>query len=197
MVGCSMAQGDVGLAPFKVIHMALFPIELGQEEIQASIKRLTEFCSQHSWRIEYSNKRKNQYHDKVITLYAQRKLEILYYIFLHEIGHAWMLECDFTYQDRYPELVRKPLRYATVTYKIAKVQEEIEAWEVGKKLARSLCLRINEAKFEKIRAECLTSYMNWAARPRKGRKKRDGIISANINISDNSSSGYGSFKESG
>jgi hypothetical protein len=165
-----MSQVDVGLAAFKAIHMTFFPVELDQEEVRASIERLTEFCSQHSWRVEYSNKKKNQYHDKVITLYAQRRLEILYYIFLHEIGHAWMLECDFTYQDRYPELVRKPLRYATVTYKIAKVQEEIEAWEVGKMLARSLGLRINETKFEKIRAECLTSYMNWASKPRKGSK---------------------------
>lgn len=197
MVSCPMSQVDVGLAAFKAIHMALFPVELDQEEVKASIERLTEFCSQHSWRVEYSNKKKNQYHDKVITLYAQRRLEIFYYIFLHEIGHAWMLECDFTYQDRYPELVRKPLRYATVTYKIAKVQEEIEAWEVGKKLARSLGLRINETKFEKIRAECLTSYMNWASKPRKGRKNRYGTTSANIDTSDNPSSSHGSFKESG
>jgi hypothetical protein len=59
------------------------------------------------------------------------------------------------------------LRYATVTYKIAKVQEEIEAWEVGKRLAKSLGLKINETKYEKIRAQCLSSYMNWAGKPRK------------------------------
>jgi hypothetical protein len=93
-----------------------------------------------------------------------------------------MLECDFTYRDRYPELVRDPLRYATVTYKIAKVQEEIEAWEVGKRLAKSLCLRINESKFEKIRAECLSSYMNWAGKPRK--RKENGTKS-NITTSIN------------
>jgi hypothetical protein len=144
-----------------------YPVELDEHEVQMSVERLTEFCSQHSWTVVYSNKKKNQYHNNVITLYQHRRLEILYYIFLHEIGHAWMLECDFTYQDRYPELVRNPPRYATVTYKIAKVQEEIEAWEVGKKLARSLGLRINESKFEKIRAECLSTYMNWAGKPRK------------------------------
>lgn len=137
------------------------------EEVEDAITRLTEFCSVHSWEVVYSNKKENKYHNNVITLYKNRRAEILYYIFLHEIGHAWMLECDFTYRDRYPELVRTPLRYATVTYKIAKVQEEIEAWEVGKRLAKSLGLKINESKFEKIRAECLSSYMNWAGKPRK------------------------------
>jgi len=137
------------------------------EEVEYAITRLTEFCSVHSWEVVYSNKKRNEYHNNVITLYKNRRAEILYYIFLHEIGHAWMLECDFTYSDRYPELVRFPLRYATVTYKIAKVQEEIEAWEVGKRLAKSLGLKINESKFEKIRAECLSSYMNWAGKPRK------------------------------
>lgn len=150
-----------------------YPLELDAEEVQLNIKRLTQFCSQHSWKIEYSNKRTNHYQNKVITLYAHRRQEILFYIFLHEVGHAWMLECDFTYRDRYPELVREPCRYATVTYKIARVQEEIEAWEVGKNLARSLGLRINQGKFEKIRAESLTSYMNWASKPRKNRKGND------------------------
>jgi hypothetical protein len=141
--------------------------ELNPQEVEDAITRLTDFCSVHSWEVVYSNKKENKYHNNVITLYKNRRAEILYYIFLHEIGHAWMLECDFTYSDRYPELVRSPLRYATVTYKIAKVQEEIEAWEVGKRLAKSLGLKINESKFEKIRAEYLSGYMNWAGKPRK------------------------------
>lgn len=141
--------------------------ELDTEDVKDAITRLTEFCSVHSWKVIYSNKKVNSYHNNVITLYKNRASEILYYIFLHEVGHAWMLECDFTYHERYPELVKSPLRYATVTYKIAKVQEEIEAWEVGKRIAESLGLRINEAKFEKIRAQCLSSYMNWAGKPRK------------------------------
>lgn len=140
---------------------------LPADEVTLSMDRLIEFSLQHGWIIEYSNKRKSHYHNNIITLSKHHKPEIQYYICLHEIGHAWMLDCDFTYQDRYPEMCRKPLRYATVTYKIEKVQEEIEAWEVGKKLARSLGLRINKSKFEKIRAEYLTTYMNWAGKPRK------------------------------
>lgn len=168
-----------------------YPKELDQEEVELSISRLTEFCAQHSWEVRYSAKKANHYYNNVITLFERRKLEILYYLFLHEIGHAWMLECDFTYQDRYAELVRRPLRYATVTFKIAKVQEEIEAWEVGRKLARSLGLRINEAKFEKIRAECLTTYMNWAGKPRKN---RNGNGNASGTIKD---SGHGTIEEAG
>jgi hypothetical protein len=142
-------------------------VGLSESEVDRNIEKLTEFCNRHSWSVEYSNKKTSRYHNNIITLCRARKKEILYYIFLHEVGHAWMLECDFTYSDRYPELLRVPPRYATATYKIARVQEEIEAWEVGKKLARSLNLRVNTNKFEKIRAECLNSYMNWAGKPRK------------------------------
>jgi len=168
--------------------MSFFHVELDREEVQENIDRLIEFCSRHSWTVVFSNKKNSRYHNKVVTLFAKRKLEILYYVFLHEIGHAWMLECDVTYQDRYPELVRSPLRYATVTYKIAKVQEEIEAWEVGKKIAKSLGLRINKIKFEKIRAECLATYMNWAVKSRKGRESKYGkTTTSSSDTSDNTS----------
>lgn len=158
----------------KDMPFSLFPVDLDLHEIQGNIEKLTTFCSQHSWSVVYSHKKENMFQNKVITLYARARIEMLYYIFLHEIGHAWLRECDFTFAERYPELVRQPLRYATATYKIAKVQEEIEAWEVGKKLALNLGLRVNETKFEKIRAECLTSYMYWAGKPRKGRKTKYG-----------------------
>ena len=154
--------------------------ELSEEAVQKAIVDLTEFCSVHSWKVLYSNKRINQFHNNTITLYENRRSEILYYIFLHEVGHAWMLGCDSTYPDRYRELVRNPLRYATVTYKIAKVQEEIEAWEVGKRVARDLGLPINESKFEKIRAQCLSGYMNWASKRRK-RHGTESDITTSIN----------------
>lgn len=193
MVDCTQQLetllGFLHLRP-KDMPFSLFPVELDLQEIQDSIEKLTTFCSQHSWSVVYSHKKENMFQNKVITLYAHSRIEIRYYIFLHEIGHAWLRECDFTFAERYPELVRQPLRYATATYKIAKVQEEIEAWEVGKKLALNLGLRINETKFEKIRAECLTSYMYWAGKPRKGRKIQYGhyytpITTADGNSNDN------------
>lgn len=167
-----MDQTSVGLSFISAVRVEAFkpPTLLDADEVTLSMGRLTEFCLQHGWIIEYSDKKKSEYQNNTITLSKHHKPEIQYYICLHEIGHAWMLDCDFTYQDRYPEMCRTPLRYATVTYKIGRVQEEIEAWEVGKKLARSLGLRINESKFEKIRAECLTAYMNWAGKPRKRNK---------------------------
>lgn len=162
-------------------------IELTTTEIKKNIELLTEFCSEHSWIVKYTSKsREGYYYNGVITLCRERRPEILYYIFLHEIGHAWMLTCDFAYKDKYPELARKPLRYATVTYKIAKVQEEIEAWETGKRLAHSLGMRINESKYEKIRAECLASYMGWAGKPRNRIKKKDKINQESIPIPEHS-----------
>lgn len=178
-----MDQLSIEFSAFKALDSAM-GIEhsiLSSKDVESNISALTEFCSQHSWEISYSDKKESQYHNKVISLYQSRRREILYYIFLHEVGHAWLLECDFTYAERYPELVRTPLRYATVTYKIAKVQEEIEAWEVGRRLAKSMGLNINQSKFEKIRAESLSTYMNWAGRPRK---RNNGTKPNTTSISD-------------
>jgi Zn-dependent peptidase ImmA (M78 family) len=47
-------------------------------------------------------------------------------------------------------------------YCILKLQEEIEAWERGKKLADRLQLFINENNFSAKKLECLESYMDWA-----------------------------------
>lgn len=145
---------------------------LEESEIKSNLETLEEFCASKGWKLLYSDKKEDHVQGPKIILYEKRKPEILFYIFLHEVGHVWMTECDFTYEARYPELTRNPIRYATVTYKIAKIQEEIEAWEIGKKLAKSLGLRINESKFEKIRAQCLTTYMNWAVRTRNSKKKK-------------------------
>lgn len=142
-------------------------VVLTEAEVESNIDRVEEFCVQHGWKLRFSSEKgADEYFKGTITLYEKRKPEILFYIFLHETGHAWLQECDFTYDDRFPELVRSVRRYATVTYKIAKVQEEIEAWEIGRRLAKTLGLRVNNTKFEKIRAECLTSYMNWAGSKR-------------------------------
>ncbi len=143
--------------------------KLNQADIEEAMSVLTVFCSQRSWEVVYSNKNQDYYHNNRITLYKKRKPEILYYNFLHEIGHAWMLNYDESYEEKYSELLRRPKRFGTLTYKISKLQEEIEAWDIGKMVATGLKLPINVSKFEKNRAECLSSYLRWASGS-KGKK---------------------------
>lgn len=158
--------------------------KLNEADIDRAITALTEFCSNHSWEVVYSNKNTDYYHNGIITLYRKRKSEILYYCFLHEIGHAWMLNYDEFYEEKYSELLRRPRRYGTLTYKISKVQEEIEAWNIGKLVAAELKLPINVSKFEKHRAECLSSYIRWAS-GLKGKKhgtESDDVASNNDGV---------------
>ena len=63
-------------------------------------------------------------------------------------------------------------QYATVhkqlerspKYKVDCIAEEIEAWRRGKNLAERLGLYINEEKYNALTAECVYSYIKWAAK---------------------------------
>ena len=171
-----------------ITEVILVVVEIPKDEVELSIKRVEEFCTQHNWEVVYTNNKIDESRNTTITLYRKRKPEILFYIFLHEVGHVWLQQCDFTYQDKYPELCREAPRYATMTYKIARIQEEIEAWEVGKNLARSLGLRINQSKFEKLRAHCLTTYMNWAGKPRKNKMVNNSNVTLTTTTNNNTCS---------
>lgn len=141
--------------------------KLSKDEVELAIERLEKYCSKNNWKVVYTTRETNKFFNGVITLCKANPLEMMYYLFLHEIGHAWMLSYDYAYDDKYPELSRKTLRYSNPSYKIAIVEEEIEAWNIGKKIAKKLYLPINQIYFDKVRSECLMNYFNWATKKRK------------------------------
>jgi endonuclease I len=51
----------------------------------------------------------------------------------------------------------------TDKYRISLIEEEFEAWKRGKRLAKRLGIQLDEARFEKHKAQCLMSYINWGA----------------------------------
>ena len=51
----------------------------------------------------------------------------------------------------------------TDKYRISLIEEEFEAWKRGKRLAKRLGIQLDEARFEKHKAQCLMSYIHWGA----------------------------------
>ena len=49
-------------------------------------------------------------------------------------------------------------------YRVETITEEIEAWERGRKLAERLNLFIDDKNFNKLKNECIYSYIEWAAK---------------------------------
>jgi len=50
----------------------------------------------------------------------------------------------------------------TLVHRIDVVDEELEAWDRGRKLARRLGIRIDSKRFNKARATYIKTYMKWA-----------------------------------
>ena len=50
----------------------------------------------------------------------------------------------------------------TFQHRLACLEEEMEAWQRGRNLAKKLKLRINDDVLELIRINCLKSYAKWA-----------------------------------
>jgi len=50
------------------------------------------------------------------------------------------------------------------------LEEEMEAWQRGRNLAKKLKLRIDEDVLDLIRTNCLKSYVKWSVRQKSGKR---------------------------
>tara|TARA_B100000700_G_scaffold236399_1_gene262281 strand:- start:335 stop:790 length:456 start_codon:yes stop_codon:yes gene_type:complete len=103
------------------------------------------------------------YSVKQIVINSRNHAEKRLYVLLHECGH---LLINSTKRDRVFALSRstEAIMGNTTTRKrrVAVISEEIEAWKRGERLAKRLGIEINEEKFDKIRADAIISYVEWA-----------------------------------
>tara|TARA_R110002020_G_scaffold273364_3_gene488481 strand:- start:260 stop:712 length:453 start_codon:yes stop_codon:yes gene_type:complete len=104
--------------------------------------------------------------DKKIFLDKRSSTENQLYSILHECGHILQhqnkstFNKSFKYQHVAENDKRKERSYA---YRISVLEEEIDAWKRGKKLAKRLDIELDEIKFEKYKAKYTMTYVDWAA----------------------------------
>ena len=103
------------------------------------------------------------YSIRQIILNSRNHAEKRLYVLLHECGH---LLINSTKRDRVFALSRSTEAVmgnkTTRKRRVAVLSEEIEAWKRGERLAKRLGIDINEEKFDKIRADAIISYVEWA-----------------------------------
>jgi len=68
------------------------------------------------------------------------------HMLLHECGHVL--------------IGAEGARYAG---RVGAVEEEMEAWKRGRRLAHRLRIRIDAPAFARVRSRCLATYVRWAA----------------------------------
>lgn len=134
----------------------------------ADIDALVAWCSIRCIKVDFAKKALGSYAtgEKVITVSAgllPRKQSI---VLLHECGHHLCGGAD--HHDRfgmgYPQTAPSVKR--TFHHRLACLEEEIEAWHRGWKLAVRLGLNVSRDEFDEVRLDCLRSYIKWSLDPK-------------------------------
>jgi len=103
--------------------------------------------------------------EKVITICSRTGIENRLYGLLHECGHALIRENIAKFAKEYRPNYEGGFdgrKARTVEYKVSTVEEEVEAWKRGKRLAIRLGIELDEERFDSHKAECLMTYLKWA-----------------------------------
>lgn len=89
------------------------------------------------------------------------------HVLLHECGH-FLVGDNPRFSNGYP-MADDPKNNQSFEHRLACLEEEIEAWNRGWKLGVRLGLKVDKDGFERTRAECLRSYVNWASRKKNAK----------------------------
>ena len=103
---------------------------------------------------------------KIIEICSRNGIENKLYALLHECGHALIRENWKKFTQEYPahaDCGFDGRKSRSAKFKISTIEEEIEAWKRGKRLAKRLGIEINEERYDANKAKYLMSYVLWAA----------------------------------
>ncbi len=137
-----------------------------------AIKKLETYAKRRGWKVKYTTS-KNK--DTTITsageifITKRRSLDHIMFVLCHEIGH--MMTINAQMKNPIYDLF-KTNKYGTLTYRVLQVEEEFQAWEKGYNLLKELAISFSELKFAKVKASCLSTYMEYALQIKKNREIR-------------------------
>ena len=142
--------------------MAVYLVELANVK---NLDKLIRWCSKRGLVVYFKRHENGTYNEcyKSITIAANASpIKQVVYI-LHECGHHLIHQHPgdpnrflMGYDQTDPCITR------TFQHRLACLEEEMEAWQRGRNLAKKLKLRINDDVLELIRINCLKSYAKWA-----------------------------------
>jgi hypothetical protein len=134
------------------------------------LSAVVDWCASKGMSVVLAKKANGTYEpdSKVVTLSGRAAPEKMLHYLLHECGHhlIGMEEHHERFGKGYP---RGGFENSTNNFehKLACLEEEMEAWHRGWKLAKRLGLEADREEFDRTRVECLRSYVNWAAERKK------------------------------
>lgn len=124
-----------------------------------------EWCESKSIKVNFGKTYGASYDaiDKTIKMAGRSRPEKQLYMLLHECGHHLIGfdEMDERFGMGYP-FVEDPVVNTTFHHRIACLEEELEAWNRGWRLAKRLHLSLDRNAFDKVRLDCIRGYVKWA-----------------------------------
>ena len=99
-------------------------------------------------------------YDVIVVNSNNKSTEVQLFYILHECGHYLIGRNGSKHGGAvvYSECAPRRL---PLDVKVKIVEEELEAWWRGMKLAGRLKLTVDSDRYEKVKAQCLISYMKW------------------------------------
>jgi len=130
----------------------------------AQLNTLIDWCTSKTIDVDFGNQAAGRYvtEQKKIKINGRLSPEKQVFFMLHECGHHLIgnREKHERFGMGYPQDDPKIRR--TFHHKCDIVDEELEAWHRGWRLAKRLKLRVKKHGYDKMRATSMKSYFKWA-----------------------------------
>lgn len=137
------------------------------------LRDLERYCNRLGYRVVYKNVEIDAiyYEKKVFVMNDKLSDEVSTYHLLHELGHLRVIRKKKTYSECYSYIFDN-FSHTSLTHQIATIQEELDAWREGLKLAQQLGLHIDRRKWEITKTKCISTYLSWAVRNKERKNKK-------------------------
>jgi len=126
---------------------------------------VVDWCSSKGISVKFGKKPGGIYNaiEKSITIAGRTAPEKQLYMLLHECGHhlVGFDEHDERFGMGYPYVADSDVN-TSFHHRVACLEEEMEAWHRGWRLSKRLHLNLERERFDKVRLDCLRSYIKWA-----------------------------------
>jgi len=140
-----------------------------------NISNLVKWCTTRGIKVQFNKMENGQYDSilKTISISCQAfpTKQLLY--LLHECGHHLIAAKEKN--DRFSMGYGRgedPEVNKLLIHRMAILEEECEAWERGRRLAKRLKLNISWEDFNLLRLDCLKTYVLWTASGYRARTKK-------------------------
>lgn len=153
------------------------PFPSSNAEWQPHLELLSNYANLNGWRLLVGPERQDMADGEtlLITIKTNKNKEDQLYVTLHEMGHM-VIFSQHDYDRRFVGMLHARAKgaYGLQTYRVERVQEELEAWDQGLNLANQLGIPVDKEKFRRMKARNVSTYMIWAQK-----RKIDSLVKTN------------------